>query len=68
MLDEIRKSEVEKLRAVFLEELYTGVEYVDTQIAAVLRRCWPADIRFRAYVWSSVVAYNLALFARLKPG
>ena len=22
---------------------------------------------FRAYVWSSVVAYNLALFARLKP-
>ena len=23
---------------------------------------------FRAYVWSSVVAYNLALFARLKPG
>ena len=23
---------------------------------------------FRAYVWSSVVAYNRALFARLKPG
>ncbi|APG86915.1 transposase (plasmid) [Sinorhizobium americanum CCGM7] len=22
---------------------------------------------FKAYVWSSVVAYNLALFARLRP-
>jgi IS5 family transposase len=26
----------------------------------------PLD-RFKTYVWSSVVAYNLALFARLRP-
>ena len=33
-----------------------------------LARCtWRGLGRFRAYVWSSVVAYNLALFARLKP-
>jgi IS5 family transposase len=33
-----------------------------------LARCtWRGLDRFRAYVWSSVVAYNLALFARLKP-
>jgi len=28
---------------------------------------WRGLDHFRAYVWSSVVAYNLALFARLKP-
>ena len=33
-----------------------------------LARCtWRGLSHFRAYVWSSVVAYNLALFARLKP-
>ncbi len=33
-----------------------------------LARCtWRGLGHFRAYVWSSVVAYNLALFARLKP-
>ena len=33
-----------------------------------LARCtWRGLNHFRAYVWSSVVAYNLALFARLKP-
>src|SRR6516164_4297439 len=33
-----------------------------------LARCtWRGLAHFRAYVWSSVVAYNLALFARLKP-
>ena len=33
-----------------------------------LARClWRGLDRFAAYVWSSVVAYNLALFARLKP-
>jgi transposase, IS5 family len=33
-----------------------------------LARCvWRGLDPFRAYVWSSVVAYNLALFARLKP-
>jgi transposase, IS5 family len=33
-----------------------------------LARCtWRGIDHFRAYVWSSVVAYNLALFARLKP-
>ena len=32
-------------------------------------RCtWRGLGRFKAYVWSAVVAYNLALFARLKPG
>ena len=33
-----------------------------------LARCvWRGLDHFRAYVWSSAVAYNLALFARLKP-
>jgi transposase, IS5 family len=33
-----------------------------------LARCvWRGLDHFRAYVWSSVVAYNLAVFARLKP-
>jgi IS5 family transposase len=33
-----------------------------------LARCvWRGLDHFRAYVWSSVVAYNLTLFARLKP-
>ena len=33
-----------------------------------LARCpWRGLDHFRAYVWSSVVAYNLALLARLKP-
>ena len=33
-----------------------------------LARCvWRGLDHFRAYVWSSVLAYNLALFARLKP-
>jgi IS5 family transposase len=33
-----------------------------------LARCtWSGLDHFRAYVWSAVVAYNLALFARLKP-
>jgi transposase, IS5 family len=33
-----------------------------------LARCvWRGLDPFKAYVWSSVVAYNLALFARLKP-
>lgn len=33
-----------------------------------LGRCtWRGLDHFRAYVWSSVVAYNLALFARLRP-
>jgi IS5 family transposase len=33
-----------------------------------LARCtWRGLAHFKAYVWSSVVAYNLALFVRLKP-
>ena len=33
-----------------------------------LARCiWRGLDHFRAYIWSSVVAYNLALFTRLKP-
>mgnify|MGYP001246188594 CR=1 FL=1 len=33
-----------------------------------LARCtWKGLDHFKAYVWSSVLAYNLALFARLKP-
>jgi transposase, IS5 family len=33
-----------------------------------LARCtWRGLDRFKAYVWSSVVAYNLALFVRLRP-
>ena len=34
---------------------------------ALARFIWRGLDHFRAYVWSSVVAYNLALFARLKP-
>lgn len=34
-----------------------------------LARCtWKGIAHFRAYVWSSIVAHNLALFTRLKPG
>jgi IS5 family transposase len=34
-----------------------------------LGRCtWRGLEHFKAYVWSSVVAYNLALFVRLRPG
>ena len=32
------------------------------------RVTWRGLAHFEAYVWSSVVAYNLALLARLKPG
>ena len=33
-----------------------------------LGRCsWKGWVHFKAYVWSSVVAHNLALFVRLKP-
>ncbi len=33
-----------------------------------LSRCsWKGIAHFRAYVWSSVAAYNLALLTRLKP-
>ena len=33
-----------------------------------LARCtWRGLGHFKTYVWSSVVAYNLALFARLRP-
>jgi len=33
-----------------------------------LARCtWRGLAHFKAYVWSSVAAYNLALFARLRP-
>jgi IS5 family transposase len=33
-----------------------------------LARCtWRGLARFKAYVWSAAVAYNLALLARLKP-
>jgi IS5 family transposase len=32
-----------------------------------LARVWRGLGHFRAYIWSSVVAYNLAVFARLKP-
>jgi IS5 family transposase len=33
-----------------------------------LARClWRGLDHFAAYVWSSAVAYNLALFARLRP-
>jgi IS5 family transposase len=33
------------------------------------RRCtWRGLDRFKAYVWSAVVAHNLVLFARLRPG
>lgn len=33
-----------------------------------LARCtWKGLVHFKTYVWSSVVAYNLALLARLKP-
>jgi IS5 family transposase len=32
-------------------------------------RCtWSGLDRFKAYVWSAVVAHNLVMFARLKPG
>ena len=36
-------------------------------ILLLIAGTWRGLDRFRAYVWSAVVAYNLALFARLKP-
>jgi IS5 family transposase len=45
-----------------------GVSPIVLARAYGLARCtWRGLHRFRAYVWSAVVAYNLALFARLKP-
>jgi transposase, IS5 family len=38
------------------------------RIALGLARCtWRGLNHFKAYVWSSVVAYNLVVFVRLRP-
>jgi IS5 family transposase len=34
----------------------------------LVRVTWRGLEHFETYIWSSVVAYNLALLARLKPG
>ena len=53
-----------------LRNFRTGIEADISYLkrAYSLARCtWRGLYCFRAYVWSSVVANNLALFARLKP-
>src|SRR5215469_8979859 len=45
-----------------------GRPYATLKRAYGLARCtWRGLDHFKTYVWSSVVAYNLVLFARLKP-
>jgi IS5 family transposase len=53
-----------------LRNFRAGIEAVIScgKRAFGLARCvWRGLGHFKAYVWSSVVAYNLALFARLRP-
>ena len=51
-----------------LRNFRAGIEFSCLKRAYGLARCiWRGLDHFRAYVWSSALAYNLALFARLKP-
>jgi hypothetical protein len=50
------------------EETDDGADQAYHQRAYGLARCtWRGLSHFRAFVWSAVVACNLALLARLKP-
>ena len=48
-------------------EFFAGGGMARAGLGESWRCLWLGLDHFRAYVWSSVVAYNLALFARLKP-
>jgi transposase, IS5 family len=68
----LRIEDMVKSRWVYrkLRNFRAGIEAVIScgKRAYGLARCtWRGIDHFKAYVWSSVVAYNLALFARLKP-
>ena len=63
----LRVEDMVKSRWVYrkLRNFRAGIEAV---ISCGKARCtWRGIDHFKAYVWSSVVAFNLALFARLKP-
>ena len=69
----LRIEEMVKSRWVYrkLRNFRAGIEAVIScgKRAYGLARCtWRGIDHFKAYVWSSVVAFNLTLFARLKPG
>ncbi len=68
----LRIEDMVKSRWVYrkLRNFRAGIEAVIScgKRAYGLARCtWRGIDHFKAYVWSSVVAFNLALFARLKP-
>ena len=68
----LRIEDMVKSRWVYrkLRNFRAGIEAVIScgKRAYGLARCtWRGLDHFKAYVWSSVVAFNLALFARLKP-
>ena len=55
-------------KLVSLFEPHADIIRKGREVAYGLARCtWRGLGHFRAYVWSAVVAYNLALLARLKP-
>ena len=49
------------------EFLQSALERHCPRPAGLARCTWRGLDHFKAYIWSSVVAFNLALFARLKP-
>jgi transposase, IS5 family len=68
----LRVEEMVKSRWVYraLRNFRAGIEAGISCLkrAYGLDRCtWKGLEHFRAYVWSSVLAYNLALFAKLRP-
>jgi IS5 family transposase len=68
----LRIEDMVKSRWVYrkLRNFRAGIEAVIScgKRAYGLARCtWRGLDHFKAYVWSSVVAFNLALLARLKP-
>jgi len=43
------------------------VDHTIVEIDGLTRCTWKGRVHFKSFVWSSVVAHNLALLARLKP-
>jgi IS5 family transposase len=64
--DMVRSEWVYRKLRNFRAGIEAGISYLKR--AYGLARCtWRGLDHFKAYVWSSVVAYNLVLFIRLKP-
>src|SRR3954451_950432 len=65
--DMVRSRWVYRKLRNFLSVIEAGISCLKR--AHGLGRCtWRGLDHFKAYVWSSVVAYNLALYVRLRPG